>query len=179
MTDIKIFHDDICSLVALLEKLLKVINHSDPSANRMKLVLFDKYKKKITSVAGEIKMSFSWEILNRYLERSDKNGTFAISPENRTVILNRLRRDFEEEFYTKQVLDEFTQEEPVRDPQQDRIRKIRKQIKKNRKIQSKPFVEEDFSEMIRFRNNQREARRSLDKLVRALNKIKPIDVEVQ
>ncbi len=62
MGEIARYHSEVDSLALQLEKLLKVINHSDPSAEKMKHVLYKKYKSNLTHLAHDIKQNLSFGI---------------------------------------------------------------------------------------------------------------------
>lgn len=165
------FHTDIDALAAMLEKLLKVINHSDPSAKKMKVVLYDKYKARLSGLAEEIKESASWSSFYTYLNELFSGDSLSIGEESREVVVNKLMKDFENEFIVKHELSEFSAPDPIDTRQRDRLRKIRKQIRNNRKHQNNSFNSHDFVDMLQHKVKQKTAKNSLEKLVKALNKI--------
>ena len=165
------FHADIDALAAILEKLLKVINHSDPSAKNMKVVLYDKYKVRLSELAQEVKESTSWSTFYAYLTDFFSGNSFSIDEESKEVVVNKLMKDFENEFIVKHELSEFSAPDPIDTRQKDRLRKIRKQIRTNRKHQNNSFHSHDFVDMLQHKVKQKTAKSSLDKLVKAFNKI--------
>ncbi len=173
------YHEAIHSLANQLEKLLKVISHSDPSADRMKHVLYDKYKENLSNLAEELKAVFSWSALLEYLNRLKKLESLLVSPDQRETIVNKLIKDFEGEFVLKHELSEFSTPNPVNSRQKERLRRIRKQIRNNRKSNEQIQVQNSLFEMVQFKNQQKAAKSSLTKLVKALNKINPQKLEAQ
>lgn len=177
MSELSQFHASIETLAIQLDKLLKVINHSDPSADHMKHLLYEKYKAKITEIAQLVKQQISWAVFYEYLIGLQKKGSLSIPPENQTVIIKKLIRDFEDIFVVKHKLFEFEEPEPVDIRQQNRLRKIRKQIRSNRKIKEPEVNHGDLYEMMQQKHQQKAAKRNLDRLVKAMNKINPQEIE--
>lgn len=171
MSGLSRFYTEIDALAAILEKLLKVINHSDPSAKNMKVVLYDKYKARLSELAGEIKDTASWSAFYAYLTEMFSEDSLSIGEESRAVVEKKLMKDFENEFIIKHELSEFSAPDPVDTKQRDRLRNIRKQIRNNRKHQNNSFNSHDFVDMLQHKVKQKTAKSSLDKLVKAFNKI--------
>ncbi|MBU2511754.1 hypothetical protein KJ966_10460 [bacterium] len=178
MNNLTNYHEAIHSLASQLEKLLKVIGHSDPSAERMKHVLYDKYKENLSDIAGDLKPLFSWSALLQYLNRLKISDNLLVSPEQRETIVNKMIKDFEGEFVLKHELSEFSAPNPVDTRQKERLKRIRKQIRNNRKSQEQIQTQNSLFEMVQFKNQQKTAKDSLNKLVKALNKISPQKLEV-
>lgn len=177
MSDLSQFHTSIDTLAVQLDKLLKVINHSDPSADHMKHVLYNKYKAQVSEVAEAVKKQLSWSVFYEYLTGLLKKESLSIPPENQTVIIKKLIRDFEDIFVVKHQLDEFTEPEPVDTQQQSRLRKIRKQIRTNRKKKEPEVNHRDLYEMMQQKHQQKAAKKNLDRLIKAMNKINPNEIE--
>ena len=59
------YESDIISLASQLEKLMKVINHSDPSAKELKHQLHRKYQQNVAAVADQIKGRFQWDEIKK------------------------------------------------------------------------------------------------------------------
>ncbi len=177
MKNITVFQNDILTLAAQLERLLKVINHSDPSAETKKHLLYDKYKSRLSGLSQRIKCQFSWAYLQDYLLELYKSNDITIDTEVKDIIFNKLLKDFENEFVSRHVLTELSPPEPTDSRQKERIKSIRKRIRENRKSQKKVYTRENLMEMVQLRNQQRDAKKSLDKLVNAINKIDSSDLE--
>ncbi len=171
MNPLSRFLIDIDALAAILEKLLKVINHSDPSAKNMKVVLYDKYKARLSELAEEVKQSSSWSSFYAYLNELFSGNSLSIGEESKNVVVKKLMKDFENEFIVKHELSEFSAPDPIDTKQKDRLRKIRKQIRNNRKHQNNSFNSHDFVDMLQHKVKQKTAKSSLEKLVKAFNKI--------
>ncbi len=171
MGDLTRFHSDIDTLATLLEKLLKVINHSDPSAKNMKVVLYDKYKARLSTLAEEIKEIFSWSVFYSYLNELFSNNSLSINEDSTETVVKKLIKDFENEFVVRHELSELSPPDPVDTRQRERIRRIRNQIRKNRRTQSNAPIGVDIIEMMQQKVQQKTAKSSLDKLVKAFSKI--------
>jgi hypothetical protein len=171
MSGLTRFHSDIDALAALLEKLLKVINHSDPSAKNMKVVLYEKYKTRLSELSAEIKQTTSWSVFYAYLNDLLSSDSLPISEESKETVVAKLMKDFESEFIVKHELSEFSPPDPIDTSQRDRLRKIRKQIRNNRKYQHNSFDTRDIVDLMHHKVQQKTAKNSLEKLVKAFNKI--------
>lgn len=173
------YHSDIHTLATQLEKLMKVINHSDPTAERMKHLLYEKYKEQMTATATCLKPLFSWSALLDYLVRLKQSDSFLIASEHKEKIMNKLIKDFEAEFISKHKLAEFAAPDPVDLKQKKRLQRIRKQIRNNRKPKEHTHMQHSVFEMMQYKNQQKTAKSSLDKLVRAFNRIDPQELDQQ
>lgn len=176
MTELSKYHHSIVSLALQLERLLKVINHSDPSAETMKHVLYDKYKTQLAQVAETIKPAISWVVFSRYLGELHTDRSLSISAEARAIVITKLIKDFEDQFVIRHRLSEFT-EVPVDENQKERLKRIRKQIRNNRKIQATNVRADDIGDMIQLKFQQKTAKKSLEKLVKAFSKIEMPETE--
>lgn len=177
MGDLSQYHTQIDALAGQLDKLLKVINHSDPSAAQLKHVLYDKYKSQVTHIAKSIKGHISWSVFYSYLTGLMDSGSLTIPPENRVVIVKKLIRDFEDVFVVRHQLNEFSEPDPVDLHQQNRLKKIRKQIRNNRKKKEPVVDHRDLYEMMQQKHQQKAAKKNLDRLIKAMNKINPQEIE--
>lgn len=165
------FHSDIEALALQLEKLLKVIKHSDPSAAQIKHLLYEKYKQKIAELAKEIRQATSWYEFNRYLDSLLLPDMLSVADDAREIVVKKLVKDFEAVFIERHQLSELSPPEPSDTRQRERIKKIRKQIRNNRKHQHPTFNTDDLSDMFLYRHQQKTGKKSLDRLVKALSKI--------
>jgi len=170
---------EIYSLAAQLEKLLKVINHSDPTAKNKKLVLHEKYKRHLEVVAGAAKKHYRWDDVMRLINTTSNSADFPIAEDVNKIITKKLLKDFEDQFVSRYVLNEFTAPDPGDEKQKERIRRIRNQIRTNRKNSEKKYTRDNLLEIVQLRDQQRCARKSLDKLINAVNKLNPEVLEAQ
>jgi len=177
MSELRQYQQEIEALATQLEKLLKVINHSDPSAEKMKYVLYEKYKLKLADLAREIKVTISWTALNHYLEKLTSSSSFPVDEDSREVVINKLVKDFEGEFIVRHELSEFSAPDPVDERQKHRIRRIRQQIRINRLKKTNNFKADDIVDMYHLKFQQKTAKKSLDKLVKAFSKIEVPETE--
>lgn len=171
MSTLSHFHPKIEALAFQLEKLLKVINHSDPSAEQIKHQLYEKYKRNLSLLISELKTSTSWFEVNRYLDSLRATDILTIEEETREIVVNKLIKDFEDAFIVRHQLSELTPPDPVDSYQQRRLKRIRKQIRTNRQRHTSPLKTTDLGDMIMLKNQQKTAKQNLDRLIKAFNKI--------
>ncbi len=171
MNRIKSYQNQFIALATQLEKLLKVINHSDPTAEEKKRLLFSKYKINLSITANQTKSKFQLEEIHHFIRSLSLSNNFPVADDVKEIIINRLLKDFESEFITKQVLTEFIPPDSHQIMQKARINKIRKTIQKNRKQQPRTYSREMLMDMVQLKDKQRDAKRSLSKLVNVMNKI--------
>jgi len=177
MTSLSKYQDDINSLASQLHKLLKVIRHSDPSANELKHLLYDKYQKHLISIARQVKEYYLWDDFRDYLlSQTDLNGSYTYA-DSQQVIKNKLINDFEKEFIAKQVLAEFSSPDPEEIRRQREIRKRKKAIKANRAQAQEQYSKEKIMEMVQATQKQRQGRSDLQILIEAIRKINPQEIE--
>lgn len=171
MAELSHFQPDIESLAQQLEKLLKVINHSDPSAEKIKHALYEKYKKHLSIFIIDIKQNASWPEINRFLGFVFETNSVSISLDFRETIKNKLAKDIEESFITRHRLSELTPQEKINHNQRERLKKIRKQIRNNRKNRAASLPVDDLADMLHYKHQTKTAKQNLDKLVKAFSKI--------
>jgi len=160
------FQTDITSLVSQLEKLMKVINHSDPSAQDLKHLLHRKYQQNIAAVADQIKGRFLFEDIKEYIQTLFRNHVFEIDDGTvREKILKKILIDFEEEFISRPQWQEFS--EP--DPAQVKERIKHREQKKAQKQQNDASVKMSY--------RQRHAKGELQKVIDAINRLDPKKLE--
>ena len=176
MSHLKRYSQKIDLLATQLEKLLKVINHSDPSAENVKHVLYDKYKLTLSDLAEEIKSNTTWSTFNLFLT-DHLHSDLHIDGDAREIVSRKLIKDFENEFITRHELSEFAKPDPGKQVQRERIRQIRKQIRTNRKQQKKAYPGYDVTDMLKTKNQEKQGKSSLDKLVKIFSKIDPARFE--
>jgi hypothetical protein len=177
MSQLNHYRPRINILAGQLGKLLKVINHSDPSADTVKHLLYDKYKQSLSDLVEEIKTDTSWSSFHFFLADLFKSDISNVEEEIKEIVTRKLMRDFESAFITRHKLSEFSAPEPGDQVQKERIRAIRKQIRNNRKQQEKIIPMMDLREMVQTKNQEKKGKSSLDKLVQVFNKIDPSNFE--
>ena len=178
MTSLSKYLQDINSLASQLQKLLKVIRHSDPSAEELKHLLHDKYQNHLSTVARQIKERFLWEDFRDFLlSQSGIDDSIELG-ENSSVIRNKLISDFEKQFVAKQILNEFSPPDPEIIRRQREERKRRKELKARQAAAAeKQFSKENIIEMVQTTQKQRQARSELKSLIEAIRKIDPEKIE--
>ncbi|MBU2647437.1 hypothetical protein KKI24_22210 [bacterium] len=179
MTSLSQYKADINSLASQLQKLLKVIRHSDPSANELKYLLHDKYQNHLTSIAREIKERFLWDDFREYLLSQTDPNQSEIPDESQTVIRRKLIKDFEKQFIARQVLPELDPPDPEEIRRKRLARKKRKIIKANQATTEKQYSKEKIMEMVQATQKKRRARFELQSLIEAIRKIDPRKIETK
>ena len=166
-------------LALQLEKLLKVINHSDPTAENKKILLHEKYQHKTHWLAENCKHVFAWQDLKISIyDHAEKN--WDITPVNLRVIRNKIIKDLEQAFIEKPKFEEFSVSEHARIQQQIKQKKLK--LKKQRAIQAgkpKRYTKESIMEMVQVNQRQRAARIHLRDLISRINELNPEKLEVQ
>jgi len=177
MTSLSILKNDITSLASQLQKLLKVIRHSDPTAEEMKHLLHDKYQHHLSTVAGQAKQQFLWDEFRKYLQDLIRPENIDISAENAAAIRRKLISDFENQFIARQILNEFSPPDPKEIRRQQEIRKRRKAYLARKAEAEKSYTKEEIMEMVQTTRQQRQARSELKNLIEAIRKLDPQKIE--
>ena len=160
------YESDIISLASQLEKLMKVINHSDPSAKELKHQLHRKYQQNVAAVADQIKGRFQWDEIKKSIHALFKDEILDIDDGIiRSKILNKLLKDFEGEFISTPDWQEFSEPDPAQ-------LKQRVQHRKNKKAQRQ---QNDAAVTLSYR--QRHAKSELQKVIDAINRLDPTKLE--
>lgn len=183
------YHTEIVYLSNLLEKLLKVIRHSDPTADQRKKVLYRKYKTLMERLSLKLRNSKSWEEIRYYLMQLQSDPNIGSDEETRKIVIEKLLKDLEEKFYVRPKLTEFAP------PSSSKINPKPKSIHRpTPPRQSSPeeeeeddldtlepqksFTKEDLMEMAVSAQQKQQARQDLGRLVEAIrNKIDPEKLE--
>lgn len=177
MATLSLYKDDLTSLASQLQKLLKVIRHSDPSAVEMKHLLHDKYQDQLSSVAKQAKQEFPWDEFRKYLQSLVSPEQIDINTEYVAAIRTKLINDFEKQFVAKQVLDELTPPDPKEIRRQQEIRKRRKAYLARKAEAENSYTKEQIMEMVQITRQQRQARSELQSLIDAIRKMDPQKIE--
>ncbi|MCP4757494.1 MAG: hypothetical protein GY866_42080 [Proteobacteria bacterium] len=195
MKTIAEYREDIHSLAAQLEKLLKVIRHSDPSAEELKHLLHQKYHRNLTVLAKNLKARFLWDDLRNYILNLKRDKDLKISGDNKETILKKLLKDFEGEFVSKQVLMEFSapdpriiqkrvearrrlKEEKERREREEQERREREEKAKHQ-ASTTEYSKESIMDMVQTTQKQRNARANLQKMIDAINRLDPQKLETR
>jgi len=171
------YEEEILSLAGQLGKLLKVIRHSDPSAEELKHLLYKKYQQRLADLVKKTKTQFEWIEFRDFVNDLLKNNKFSGFDDNNNVILNKLLKDFENKFVEKQVLTEFTPPDPEHIRKIIKSRQKNKSLSKNRPEETINYQTDDIMEMIEYTQKRRQAKASLEKLVNAVKKLNPQSLE--
>lgn len=154
----------LLNLAQQLAKLLKVIHHSDPSAAAMKKPLYDKYKTALNDLYEEVSAQSGWAEVKRRLEELPGLPGWNFEAQTAQVVLDKLRRDLQEKFVTKQQLNELEPgPAPPRPPR-----------KRPPRAASKPPADPEFLlKLAQMDERQAQASRSLQGLIAVINKLDP------
>jgi|APSaa5957512622_1039677.scaffolds.fasta_scaffold70341_1 hypothetical protein len=167
-TEMDSYQSDIVSLVAQLEKLMKVINHSDPSAKELKHLLYQKYQQNVTIVAERIKGRYLWEDIKKSIYGLFNDEVLEFEDGIvRDKILKKLLKDFEEEFVSTPNWQEFSEPDPIQLKQRIRNRQLKKSRKQDQQNEAS----------VKLSYRQRHAKGELQKVIDAINRIDPKKLE--
>lgn len=176
MQEFQNYLQEINTIAHTLEKLSKVINHSDPTADVKKRELFAKYKQRVQELGRYLKNNFHWdEVKKRIMENQ---GEFTISKELRGTIVKKILSDLEEAFVEKHVLTEF--EKPSLQPRRKKNKKRPPTPKRDIpeiKAEDRVFTRDSLMEMVKLTSKQREARSKLQNLIDKINDLGPKKME--
>ncbi|OGH00528.1 MAG: hypothetical protein A2600_01505 [Candidatus Lambdaproteobacteria bacterium RIFOXYD1_FULL_56_27] len=149
-----------------LSKLLKVINHSDPSAASMKKPLYEKYKQALADFHDEVAELITWPELQRLLNGLPESPGYALDEVSGPVVLAKLKKDLQEKFVVPHQLTEFDS------PQ---TRGTRPKPKAKPATPPKPPIvdPELLVQMAQMDERQQKATQSLQGMINAINKLGP------
>ena len=176
MQEFKNYLQEINNLAHTLEKLSKVINHSDPTAESKKRELFSKYKYRVQEIGRSLKNNFHWEEVKKQIEGYQQEIT--VSKDLRNTILRKILSDLEQEFIEKHVLTEFAQ--PTKQLRRKKNKKRSPVVKRDVpeiKPEDRVFTRDSLMEMVKLTTKQREARTKLQNLIDKINNLNPDKLE--
>ncbi|PCI27573.1 MAG: hypothetical protein COB67_08255 [SAR324 cluster bacterium] len=176
MNEIKSFQKELLALANSLDKLLKVIHHSDPTAKSKQQLLYQKYQQRMLLLGKQLKQSFSWKEVCERLKELPKNSDFTASEESCDVIIRKLTKDFEKEFITKPVLQEFPSS-PSPKPRKKKAQPLKKKKPFPATPHQQHYTQDSLMELIHFTKQQHQAKKDLLKLVEAIKRIGPDKIE--
>jgi len=164
--------DQVISLALQLAKLLKVIRHSDPTAQSKKELLFNKYKENLAQVAKVYINEMPWTEFQKMIQLLMDHPNLTLGKEEKGSIFTRLIKDFEEFFVRKPILTEF--EKPVVKPVKYVDRGQRGfGNKSSEKSEKKMYTRENIREMLIKTQRRRFAAAELKEVINKLNKLGP------
>ncbi len=109
MDEILKYKKQFIYLALQLEKILKVMKHSDPTAKNKKLILYEKYKKNLADLSKILEKEFLWQDVHKMIEKLQKDSVFPVAEDVLQLITDKLLHDFEKEFIKKPELTEFSE----------------------------------------------------------------------
>ncbi|MBT4289527.1 MAG: hypothetical protein HOD92_19555 [Deltaproteobacteria bacterium] len=159
-------------LAMQLEKLLKVINHSDPTAASKKVLLYNKYQENLELLVNNLKTDYSWQEL-QHLIKDQPEITAKIESENKKGVIQKITKDLEKYFIEEHVLPEFTASNQF----QKSKKTIKKPIRKNKAPvvdkYKKHYTKESILDMVQMTHKQVAARSVLKQVIAKFNQINP------
>jgi patatin-like phospholipase/acyl hydrolase len=172
MAEDRLLHDDVLNLVAQLQKLLKVINHSDPTAQELKHTLYRKYRRQLANSAERFKRRYHWNEFQHLLTKIIADPSDPATMESRNMINQKLLNDFEQQFIVRPAFSEFNPPDPDEVKERIRARQFRQQIKAQQEAAAnKCYNREDIMNMARDSQQKRQASHNLQKIIAACKKI--------
>ena len=181
MQDLTPYQKSFIVLAQQLEKLLKVIKHSDPTAKVMQKTLYSKYLSNVEQLARLLRGSYLWQDIRDYIESLQGNQGFPVDRDVQEIILKKLTSDLENQLTIKPEFSEFS---PVAKP---RTRRKSKKIKaKNLPLKEMPrskdppiYTRENLMEMVHLSQQQRKARADLRMIIERINQLDPERIEIK
>ncbi len=176
---LEVYFDAVVSLALQLEKLLKVINHSDPTAESKKRLLYHKYLQNVEQFAGVLGERYLWQDIRNFVREASRRK-IPVSNEVRELIFNKILKDLENELVVKPPLQEFTGEK--RTLRQRRAKKGgRQKAPERREANSKHYTRESIMELVQLTQRQVLARANLREIVAKMRELNPerIDRKIQ
>lgn len=170
--------EEIRSLAHILEKLSKVVKHSDPTAEAKKKELFSKYKFRVQELGRYLKNNVSWDVVKKEIHQFHQE--ISLSKELHVTIIKKILTDLEAAFIEKHKLTEFEKPSPVR-----KRKKRKKPIPSKKrdvpeiKREDRVFTRDSLMEMVKLTSKQRDARQRLQALVNKINTLNPDKFEQQ
>ena len=165
--------DQVISLALQLSKLLKVIRHSDPTAQSKKELLFNKYKENLAQVAKVYCNEMLWTEFQKMIQLLLDHPNLTLEKEEKSVIVTRLLKDFEEFFVHKPKLTEFKKPDVKTVKYVDRSQRASKE----KSSQKKMYTRENIREMLIKTQRRRFAAAELKEVINKLNKLGPENLE--
>jgi len=177
MKEINKYQYNILILASKLEKVIKVIKHSDPTAQTKKNLLYNKYKQNLNYLAEEFKQLYLWEDVKEFLEKTLLNSSSKIDSDNLKLIKNKLINDFESEFIEKPVLEELAPPDPALLNKKILKRKKKKAIVEKKEIFVEKYDKEKIMDMVKSTQKKRQGKLQLQSIINAIKKIDPEIIE--
>ena len=168
---LEVYFDAVVSLALQLEKLLKVINHSDPTAESKKRLLYDKYLQNVEQFAGVLGERYLWQDIRNFVREASRR---------KIPVSNEILKDLENELVVKPPLQEFTGEKRIL--RQRRAKKGgRRKAPERREANSKHYTRESIMELVQLTQRQVLARANLREIVAKMRELNPerIDRKIQ
>ena len=175
MTPITYYKKELFSLASLLNKLYKVTQHPDPSAEQKKKLLYKKYRNRVQILGEQIKLDYSWHELAELIKKLPIQKKLSTTSRMQISISKRLAKDFELFFITRQKLEELKSTGSKRNTK-------KKSPTTHKKMAPVPpangiYTKESLKELVHHTKQQHLARKNLAQLVDVIKKIGPDKLE--
>jgi hypothetical protein len=159
-------------LVMQLDKLLKVINHSDPTAESKKVLLYKKYQENLELLVNSIKEDYTWQEIQNIIN-DHPNIAAKINQESRIIVIQKIKKDLEKYFIETHVLPEFS----AANSNQKRKKRVKKVIAKSEAPftdkYDKHYTKESILDMVQMTQKQVAARSILKLVIKKFNNLDP------
>jgi len=154
-----------------LGKLLKVIHHSDPSAEAMKKPLYKKYQQALDEFFEMNQDMVPWGEMQRLVAGLRTMKEFTLDREIGSVVLRKLSKDLQEKYTEPHELTEFSKPTsvPTRKAQRPKAAPIRST--------TPGPTPELLIQMAQLDKRQQQAANSLKGMIDAINRLDPLFLE--
>ncbi|MGK0289585.1 MAG: hypothetical protein ACI86H_001030 [bacterium] len=161
------FQEVLSRVLLTLEKLRKILKHSDPSAEVKKKVVWEKYLTQMTSLVETIKRSgITWVVLEKEVIKTIQADHLRVHPDAQPIIRNRVLKDLNERLFPKVDLPDFSSE-PKRKKIIPSVKKKKVSLRDTREDQyKKDYSKNDLMDMVKKAQNQRKARQELSVFIK-------------
>ena len=171
----KKYEEEILLLASILDKLWKIIHHSDPSADEKKSLFYEKYMNKIERIANKLLIVCSWEEVQKEINTILSEHRNLFEKENLQVIEKKLKKDFQSFYVKKPVFQEFKQEK--KSSEFIKPRAVKRKYPPLKKKEDAAFTKDSLMDMVKLNKEQRKAKNDLMRVVEKIREIGPEKIE--
>jgi len=154
-----------------LGKLLKVIHHSDPSAEAMKKPLYKKYQQALDEFFEMNQDMVPWAEMKRLVQGLRTLDEFTLDREIGSVVLKKLTQDLQDKYTEPLELNEFTAVPPRPRPKAQRQKSV---VTPPKPTGPDPEL---LIQMAQLDQRQQQAANSLKGMIDAINRLDPSFLE--
>lgn len=170
--------NQILPLAGILDKLWKIIQHSDPSASQKKRVFYEKYNEKLIKIAKDLKLTFQWDDIQHALNNATADS-ISVSPDHLDLIRKKLTKDLSDAILQKHELPSFEKPDPsVRKPREKMTVKRQRMFKKQ-DLEQEPYTRETLMDMVQQTKSAVKAKKELEQVIQKIRQIGPEIIEAK